>query len=121
MDERISGKQERYGYFSSRLGNSGILKQDLTAGTQEFYDHGSGRVGIETLFVPMSATSAEDDGWLITSVIDMPTNTSEVLIFHAQDLLGGPVATIHIPHRHNTGFHGNWIADSELEQVNGQP
>jgi carotenoid cleavage dioxygenase-like enzyme len=44
-----------------------------------------------------------------------------VLIFHAQDLLGGPVATIHIPHRHNTGFHGNWIADSELEQVNGQP
>jgi len=26
-----------------------------------------------------------------------------------------------IPHGHNTGFHGNWIADSELEQLNGQP
>jgi carotenoid cleavage dioxygenase-like enzyme len=44
-----------------------------------------------------------------------------VLIFHAQDLLGGPVAKIHIPHRHNTGFHGNWIADAELEQTNGRP
>ena len=93
----------------------------LRDGTREFYDHGPGRVGIETLFVPMSAASAEDDGWLITSVIDMPTSTSEVLIFHAQDLLGGPVAKIHIPHRHNTGFHGNWIADAELEQTNGQP
>ena len=121
MDERISGRRHRYGYFSSRLGNSGVLKQDLEAGQQEFYDHGPGRVGIETLFVPMSATSAEDDGWLITSVIDMPTDSSEVLIFHAQDLLGGPVAKIHIPHRHNTGFHGNWIPDSELEDVNGQP
>jgi len=51
----------------------------------------------------------------------MPTNTSEVLIFHAQDLPGGPVAKIHIPHRHNTGFHGNWIPDAELVQANGRP
>ena len=121
MDERLTGKKHRYGYFSSRLGNSGILKQDLREGRREFYDHGPGRVGIETLFVPMSATSGEDDGWLITSVIDMPTNTSEVLIFHAQDLPGGPVAKIHIPHRHNTGFHGNWIPDAELVQANGRP
>ena len=121
MDERLTGKKHRYGYFSSRLGNSGILKQDLQEGRREFYDHGPGRVGIETLFVPMSATSGEDDGWLITSVIDMPTNTSEVLIFHAQDLPGGPVAKIHIPHRHNTGFHGNWIPDAELAQANGRP
>jgi carotenoid cleavage dioxygenase len=105
--------------MNSRLGNSGILKHDLKQGTQEFYDHGPGRVGIETLFVPMSATSAEDDGWLITSVIDLPTDTSEVLIYHAQDLLGGPVATIHVPHRPNTGFHGNWIPDAEIERATG--
>jgi hypothetical protein len=38
--------------------------------------------------------------------------------------LEGPfasVAKIHIPHRHNTGFHGNWIADAEPEHMNGQP
>jgi carotenoid cleavage dioxygenase len=73
----------------------------------------------ETLFVPMSPHSAEDDGWLITSVIDMPAGSSEVLIYHAQDLLGGPVARIHIPHRHNAGFHGNWIPDSEIEAATG--
>jgi carotenoid cleavage dioxygenase len=78
-------------------------------------------IGIETLFVPMGPDSAEDDGWLITSVIDMPTDTSEVLIFHAQDLAGGPVAKTHIPDRHNTGFHGNWIPGAELQQANGRP
>jgi carotenoid cleavage dioxygenase len=119
MDERLTGYQHRYAYMNSRMGNSGILKHDLRAGTSEFFDHGPGRVGIETLFVPMSAGSAEDDGWLITSVIDLPTDSSEVLIYHAQDLLGGPVATIHIPHRHNAGFHGNWIPDTEIESATG--
>jgi carotenoid cleavage dioxygenase len=119
-DERLTGYQHRYAYMNSRMGNSGILKHDLKAGTSEFFDHGPGRVGIETLFVPMSPDSAEDDGWLITSVIDLPTDSSEVLIYHAQDLLGGPVARVHIPHRHNAGFHGNWIPDSEIENATGQ-
>lgn len=44
---------------------------------------------------------------------------NEVLIYRAQDLLGGPVAKIHIPHRPNTGFHGNWIPDAEIEQATG--
>jgi 8'-apo-carotenoid 13,14-cleaving dioxygenase len=118
-DERLTGYQHRYAYMNSRMGNSGILKHDLATGTSEFFDHGPGRVGIETLFVPMSPDSAEDDGWLITSVIDMPTDSSEVLIYHAQDLLGGPVARIHIPHRHNAGFHGNWIPDSEIGNATG--
>jgi carotenoid cleavage dioxygenase len=118
-DERLTGYQHRYAYMNSRLGHSGILKHDLAAGTSEFFDHGPGRVGIETLFVPMAPDSAEDDGWLITSVIDMPADSSEVLIYHAQDLLGGPVARVHIPHRHNAGFHGNWIPDSEIENATG--
>ena len=120
MDERLTGQEHRFAYMNSRLGNSGILKHDLPNDSSQFFDHGPGRVGIETLFVPMSPGSAEDDGWLITSVIDLPSDTSEVLIFHAQDLLGGPVATIHIPHRHNAGFHGNWIPDAEIEAFTGQ-
>ena len=119
MDERLTGQQHRYGYFSSRLGTSTILKQDLQAHRSEAYDHGPGRFGIETVFVPRTPDSAEDDGWLMTSVIDMTTDSSEVLIFHAQDLASGPVARVHIPHRSNTGFHGNWIPDSELDQANG--
>ena len=30
-----------------------------------------------------------------------------------------PVAKIHILHRPNTGFHGNWITDAEIEQATG--
>jgi hypothetical protein len=55
----------------------------------------------------------------ISRVRSLPS--SEVLIFHAQDLPGGPVAKIHIRHRHNTGFHGNWIPDTEIEKATGTP
>jgi carotenoid cleavage dioxygenase len=54
----------------------------------------------------------------MTHVLDMTTRTSEMLIHHAQDLTGGPVARIHIPHLPNTGFHGNWIPDEEIERAN---
>jgi hypothetical protein len=63
--------------------------------------------------------SAEDDGWLMTCVVDLTTDTTELLVLHAQDLAAGPVATVHIPHRAPLGFHGNWIPDSELHQANG--
>ncbi|MHA6622566.1 carotenoid oxygenase family protein [Pseudonocardia sp. DLS-67] len=37
-----------------------------------------------------------------------------MVILHAQDLGGGPVARIHIPQRVPLGFHGNWVPDGEV-------
>lgn len=119
LDDRLTGKQHRYGYFTGRRGSSAIIKHDLDKQSTEAFEHGPGKVGIETVFVPRTPDSAEDDGWLMTHVIDMPTQTSEMLILHAQDLAAGPVARIKFPHRPNTGFHGNWIPDEELERANG--
>ena len=36
---------------------------------------------------------------------------SDVVILHAQDFAGDPVATIHLPDRVPFGFHGNWVPD----------
>jgi carotenoid cleavage dioxygenase-like enzyme len=33
------------------------------------------------------------------------------VILAAQDFLGDPVATVHLPARVPLGFHGSWIAD----------
>ena len=119
LDERLIGRQHRYGYFTGRRGTAAIIKQDLVARRSEAYEHGPGKIGIESVFVPREGSTAEDDGWLLTHVLDMPNQSSEMLILHAQDLQGGPVARIHIPHRPNTGFHGNWIPDADLQKVNG--
>ncbi|HEY1698206.1 MAG TPA: carotenoid oxygenase family protein [Trebonia sp.] len=117
LDDRLVGSKYRYGYFSSRdNGVSTLIKQDLDNAVSESYAYGPGRFGMEAVFVPRTAESAEDDGWLMTYVTDMRTRTSEIVILHSQDLAAGPVAVIHIPHRVPIGFHGNWVPDSELEQ-----
>ena len=64
----------------------------------------------EFVFVPRSAESAEDDGWLIGLVIDAANETTELQILNADDFLGEPQAVIHVPHRIPPGFHGNWVA-----------
>lgn len=119
LDERLIGRRHRYGYFSARRGSSCLLKQDLDAQASEAFEYGPGRFGMEAVFIPCGPDSAEDDGWLMTCVVDLTTDTTELLVLHAQDLAAGPVATVHIPHRAPLGFHGNWIPDSELHQANG--
>lgn len=115
LDERLTGRRHRYGYFSGRAdGASQLLKHDLATGTCEAYAYGPGRFGMEAVFVPRTPDSPEDDGWLMTYVSDLPGGCAEVVILHAQDLGGGPVARIHIPQRVPLGFHGNWVPDGEV-------
>ena len=61
--------------------------------------------------MPASDDAAEDDGHVITFVYDENTNGSDLVILHAQDFAGAPVASIHLPQRVPYGFHGNWVPD----------
>jgi carotenoid cleavage dioxygenase len=70
---------------------------------------GQGSGAGEPLFVPRSATSAEDDGWVIVLVYDAVRNASDFHVLDAKDIAGEPVATVRLPHRVPYGFHGNWV------------
>ena len=65
----------------------------------------------EAVFVPASATSAEDDGYVLSLVYDHDRDASDLVVLHAQDFTGDPVAVVHLPVRVPYGFHGNWVAD----------
>jgi len=43
-------------------------------------------------------------------VVDLPHETTDLVILDARDFEGAPVASIRLPHRVPPGFHGNWIA-----------
>jgi carotenoid cleavage dioxygenase len=43
-------------------------------------------------------------------VHDAATDRSDLVVIDAQDWLGEPVATVHLPVRVPLGFHGNWVA-----------
>jgi carotenoid cleavage dioxygenase len=111
IDERLVGRRHRFGYTATidGLTPGPTLKHDLDAGTREVHDHGPGRAAMEPVFVPRSADAAEDDGWVLTTVHDATTGLGDVVIVHAQDFTGEPVATIHLPARVPFGFHGSWI------------
>ena len=90
---------------------AGNVKHDLRDGSSEVHDHGAGRHAAEPVFIPATPDAAEDDGYVMTLVYDSATDRSDLVILHAQDFTGEPVATVHLPQRVPFGFHGNWVPD----------
>jgi carotenoid cleavage dioxygenase len=118
-DERLVGKRNRYGYaaqFGVEGGRAPVhgsaLKHDLSAGTTETRDFGAHRQTGELVFVPADEDAAEDDGFMLSFVYDLSTDTSDMEIWHAQDFTGDPIAVVHLPQRVPFGFHGNWVPDA---------
>ncbi|HIF98263.1 MAG TPA: carotenoid oxygenase [Myxococcales bacterium] len=114
-DERLVGKPYRYGYCGAS-GESGLfgglLKHDLRTGETLHRDDGPSKQYQEPVFVPCSEEADEDDGWVMSYRHDAERNKAEVVILHAQDFLGTPLATIDLTVRVPFGFHGNWVPDS---------
>jgi carotenoid cleavage dioxygenase len=119
VDERVVGRTHRFGYSAAlrdkqkdEVGfdmGSDLLKHDLRAGTTEAR-HIRGGAG-EAVFVPENATAGEDEGYVLSLVYDAERDASDLLVLHAQDFTGDPVAVVHLPVRVPYGFHGNWAPD----------
>ncbi|MEO8375900.1 MAG: carotenoid oxygenase family protein [Sphingomonas bacterium] len=116
-DERRFGQSYRYAYTMGLpvhshafIGETFLLKHDLETGGREVHQFGEGHYPGEFVFVPASADAAEDEGWLIGLVVDLPNETTDLVILDAQAFAGDPMASIRIPHRVPPGFHGNWVA-----------
>ncbi len=110
----LNGKPYRYGYTVAVAGYDfpAIYKHDLRSGTATQFDLGPGRQGAEPVFVPKDNAEAEDDGYLMTFVLDQNRNASDLIILDARDLSRPALAEVHLPVRVPYGFHGNWIPDS---------
>ena len=120
VDERVVGRRHRYGYSVSidKADNaeagfhmtSTLIKHDLSTGTQETKSFRGGAG--EAVFVPESATSDENDGYVLSLVYDTERDATDLVVLHAQDFTGDPVAVVHLPVRVPYGFHGNWAPDN---------
>ncbi|MEO8925787.1 MAG: carotenoid oxygenase family protein [Caulobacteraceae bacterium] len=116
FDERRAGLSYRHGWFagnSGRLGGFGfdtIAHIDLATGRRLAHHLPMGDATGEPIFVPRSSDAPEGDGWVISVVYRGEEDRSDFLIFDAQDLPAGPIATAQMPRRVPFGFHGNWRA-----------
>ena len=118
VDDRRMGAPYRYGYAvytergADKATGTAVIKYDLQTGGSMLHDFGAGRIPAEPVFVPATAASAEDEGWLLTYVYDGARDGSDLVILDAADVSGKPVATIALPQRVPFGFHGSWIEEA---------
>jgi carotenoid cleavage dioxygenase len=120
VDPRRVGLANRYTWLAttdSRLSEDfghSILKFDASTGRAEPYALSPAESPSEPVFVPASAASGEDEGWLLSYVYDRTSDRSHLLVLDAHDWGAAPLARVQLPTRVPYGFHGSWIGDDEL-------
>ena len=116
VDPRVETLRHRHGWYAAdptgaqtvKLG--AIAHLDLATGARQLYELPDGDLTSEPVFTPRSADAAEGDGWVTAVVWRAAENRSDLLVFEAQDIARGPIATAEMPRRVPFGFHGNWVS-----------
>jgi carotenoid cleavage dioxygenase len=108
-------RQNGVGYIAtSRTGTldagfDGISRYDLATGDRQVRWIPEGHVCGEATFCADPSGTAEDDGWLVTFVMDRATRATDLWVLDARDITGAPLAKVKMPRRVPNGFHGNWF------------
>lgn len=112
IDDRRAGLRHRFGALAARshtgAGFDSIAWLDLAAGRRTVFTLPAGDGFSEPVFVPRSDEAAEGDGWLLAVAWRGEEARSELMVFDADGVDRGPVATVQLPQRVPFGFHGNW-------------
>jgi carotenoid cleavage dioxygenase len=118
INGRYGGRRHRYTYaVTSEPGwflFNGLIRYDHQSGTQQRYSFPKGVYASESPMAPRVGATAEDDGYLVTFVSDLPNDRSECQVFDARDVGRGPIARLRLPERICSGTHACWAPGSAL-------
>jgi carotenoid cleavage dioxygenase-like enzyme len=117
---REQGYPTRYGYAvtigpAPTLHFDGIRKYDFLTEEHQEVRFGEGIYGSESPFAPSTHAVHEDDGYLLSFVQDENNERSELWIYDARDLEGGPCTRLEVPVRVPLGFHACWVEGKDLK------
>jgi carotenoid cleavage dioxygenase len=129
IDDRCAGVPYRHGWLLEMdmrrpvelrgASAAGVLMnclfhKDLARGTEEHWWCGPVSSLQEPCFIPRHKAAPEGDGWVVQICNRLDEQRSELLLFEAQDIAAGPIATIQIPIRMRFGLHGNWAPAANI-------
>jgi carotenoid cleavage dioxygenase len=120
MDNRMLGRPTRYSYHqrcaaAPTLMFDGVIKYDYGNGCSSVaHSYPEGWFGGETVFAPRDGARAEDDGYLVTFVVEESTGASEVHVLDAQRMADLPVCRLRVPQRVPTGYHTWWVTAADV-------
>ena len=114
FNQRYAGKPYRYAYSTTSKPGwflfTGFVKHDLETGESWTVTLPDGRYASEAPFVPRINARDEDDGYLVSFIIDETTQTSECVLIDCKRFAEGPVVRIALPHKLSSGTHAAWAA-----------
>jgi len=88
---------------------NGYVRQDTQSGEEQIFELPAGVYASESPMVPRKDAASEDDGYLVTFLIDENRGTSECAILDASDVTKGPICRLALPHKISSGVHSTWV------------
>lgn len=67
------------------------------------------------MFIPKDG-GAEGEGYLAALQNNLDELRNDVVIWDAQKLAAGPLATLHLPLKLRLGFHGNFVNQKDIDE-----
>jgi len=83
---------------------------DWRRGRTEAHEFGVHQMAEEAVFVPRPGSSAEGDGWLVGTTLNLKARATELHVFDARRLAAGPLASWRADVALPVGFHGSFVA-----------
>ena len=118
INQQYSGRKYRYVYSTFAKPGwflfCGFIKHDLETGESETVTLDDGRYASEAPFAPRVNSQSEDDGYLVSFIMDENSGTSECILIDAQNFEAGPVCRIKLPHKICSGTHSTWVSRDKL-------
>jgi carotenoid cleavage dioxygenase-like enzyme len=114
----VAGRKHRYIYSTTTEPGwflfNGFVKSDLETGESWELRLAKGRYASEAPFAPRINAVDEDDGYLVSFIIDENLGTSECILIDCKKFEEGPVCRIALPHKISSGTHSHWAERSVL-------
>ena len=85
-----------------------FLHLDMSTGESQSWFCGDTASTQEPIFAPKGPDAAEGEGFVMGIVNRRAEHRSDLVIFDAERIGEGPIATVKIPVRLKYGIHGNW-------------
>lgn len=118
INQRVAGRKHRYIYSTTSKPGwflfNGFVKHDLDTGESWELMLEDGRYASEAPFAPRTGAIDEDDGYLVSFIIDENRGTSECVLIDCKRFEDGPVCRIALPHKICSGTHAHWAERAQL-------
>ncbi len=118
INQRVAGRKHRYIYSTTSKPGwflfNGFVKHDLETGESWEVMLEDGRYASEAPFAPRTGAVDEDDGYLVSFIIDENRGTSECVLIDCTRFEDGPVCRVALPHKICSGTHAHWAERAVL-------